>query len=393
MERWMDHLRGEVTLRATGAQPEQLLNYCAAQGIGFWDVRTEDAFSVCFTVRRRDEGRIEPLARRSGCTVSRLREKGAPKRLRFLRRRGALVIGAVLVLGLLFWSSLYIWEIDVTGNETVPTGTILNALEDSGVGIGSFWPEFTSDNIRSRVLSRVPELSWITVNVNGSCAEVIVRERTEPPVLYDEDAFSNIVSGCGGVVEEVRALAGVPLVKKGDTVAAGDVLITGEAENIMENTRYLCALGSVRARTWHELTAVCPLEAQKKGGTETATWRFSIGLAEELLKIYPNSGILPAHCGKIIAEHELAVENVFVLPVVLRMEHLERYNLTPAAVDMDSAAARLQEKLLETLRRTIGEDGEICSHTFDVAEKNGLLLVTLRAECVQEIGVAETAMP
>ena len=289
----MDMLRGRVLLRVEGANTALLLNKCSFFGIEFWDVRRAGEFQLLLTVRRRDEKRVSLLAQRCGCVVKLALERGLPGRVRFLRGRGVLCISTLMILGTLFWSSFYIWNIDVKGNECVPTGEILNALEDSGVAVGSFWPGFTADNIRSRVLAKLPELRWITVNVNGSNAQVIVRERIPVPELYHEKDYADVVAGCAGMVEEVLALNGVALVKKGDTVAEGDVLISGEAENLMEETRYLHALGSVRARTWHTLTAVCPLEVMQKGEAEKETWRFSVGLPNRLVKIYPNSGILP----------------------------------------------------------------------------------------------------
>ena len=38
---------------------------------------------------------------------------------------------------LLFGGNLFIWSFEVTGNETVPTETILRALEKCGVAVGS----------------------------------------------------------------------------------------------------------------------------------------------------------------------------------------------------------------------------------------------------------------
>ena len=393
MERLMDMLRGRVLLRVEGANTALLLNKCSCFGIEFWDVRRDGEFQLLLTVRRRDEKRVSLLAQRCGCVVKLALERGLPGRVRFLRGRGVLCISTLMILGMLFWSSFYIWNIDVKGNECVPTGEILNALEDSGVAVGSFWPGFTADNIRSRVLAKLPELRWITVNVNGSNAQVIVRERIPVPELYHEKDYADVVAECAGMVEEVLALNGVALVKKGDTVAEGDVLISGEAENLMEETRYLHALGSVRARTWHTLTAVCPLEVMQKGEDVKEIWRFSVGLPNRLVKIYPNSGILPTDCGKITLEEVLGISQIFVLPIELRAEHMEKYSLLPMIRDPETAAEGLEEVLMEELALRIGESGKILSHAFSTDEKDGLLYVTLRAECLQEIGSTRERVP
>ena len=208
MEKLVDILRGYAPLTVTGAFPEGLLNRCARAGVVFWDTGRRDDYSMTMTVRARDLKRVRDLALRSQCTLAPARRLGAPTALRRLRRRVALLLGLALCAGALFWSSLHIWEMEVTGNETVSETVILNALQDVGVGIGSFWPSFTSDNIRSEVLVRVPELAWITVNVRGSRGEVIVRERVVKPVVIDEGVPADVVASKAGIVTEVRVLRG-----------------------------------------------------------------------------------------------------------------------------------------------------------------------------------------
>ena len=74
----------------------------------------------------------------------------------------------LLTAVLLLLSSLFIWEINVEGNEKLTTGEILRALEECGVKTGTFWPGLDTDEIRCRMLLRLPELGWMTVNVHGS---------------------------------------------------------------------------------------------------------------------------------------------------------------------------------------------------------------------------------
>ncbi len=97
-------------------------------------------------------------------------------------------------------SSLFIWRIDVTGNETLTTGQILRCLDECGVRPGTYWPALSNDLVRNDMVLRLPELRWLTVNVHGSCAEVIVREKEPLPDITPDDTPVSIYASATGVI-------------------------------------------------------------------------------------------------------------------------------------------------------------------------------------------------
>ena len=56
-----------------------------------------------------------------------------------------------------------------------------------------------------------------------------------------------------------------------------------------------------------------------------------------------------------------------------------------AAEDADALAGRLSAELAETLERRLDGRGEIIDATFTAAESGGQLVVTMRAECREDI--------
>ena len=232
--------------RVTGALPAAFLNRCAGEGMELLEVCPEGDYALTLRLRSGDLRRAEALALRSGCSLSVLTGGGAPRLGRLLLRRRAAALGIALVLAALLWSRLYIWEITVSGNETVSTGAILDALRECGVDLGAFWPGFTSDSLRNLLLAEVPELSWATVNIHGSRAEVIVRERTDKPEIWREGDWGDGVAARAGFVRSVSVLNGTPLVRPGSAVMPGEVLISGDAESAWGGTRRTHASGTVR---------------------------------------------------------------------------------------------------------------------------------------------------
>ena len=148
-------LRGSVCVRTKSAYPERMLNLCSARGIEFWDVRWIDDTALSFCVARSDLRALRRAAEGCGAEVSIERTAGTPFFFARLRRRHALFAGGILCAALLLVNSLFIWDFEVTGNETVPTETILHALREHGVHRGTFIYSFRSQDICNRVL---PEL-------------------------------------------------------------------------------------------------------------------------------------------------------------------------------------------------------------------------------------------
>ena len=171
-----DRLRGLVRLEISGAFPAGVLNRCAARGIRLWNVEYVEECCIRATLYEDQLEELEGLARAGMCELRVLSRRGGTKNKRFLRRRAGLLIALVLVAGLLMASSLFIWEIDVQGNETLSRGEILRALADCGLEQGSYWPGLSADMIRSRMLTELPSLAWMTVNVSGSRALVLLVE-------------------------------------------------------------------------------------------------------------------------------------------------------------------------------------------------------------------------
>ena len=109
---------------------------------------------------------------------------------------------------------------------------MLRALSDCGVSRGCFWPSLSADLVRSRMMTLLPQIGWMTVNVSGSRAIVLVSEREEKPEIYLESAAADIVAGRTGIVTQLSVLSGRPLVSPGQSVLEGETLVSGVMESL-----------------------------------------------------------------------------------------------------------------------------------------------------------------
>ena len=382
----VNYLRGQAAVEITSSAPERVVNLCAAHGIPFWDVdwRTERCFRVTTTLP--GLRRLRQVTADTDADIRLLRKTGAPELWRRCRRRYVLLAAALVLPLLLALGSAFIWDFAVSGNDTVPTEEILQALERCGVRVGTRGVGLDQDDLRNRVLPLLPDVVYLAVNVRGCTAHVQVVERTRPPHLYRDSDVQNIVARRDGLVTEVTALDGAAAVSPGDTVTAGQLLISGAADS-PRGVRLMRATGTVRARTWYTLTVPIPLAATERAGESGHVTRLSLDAGRRRIKFYAGGSVLGADCAKIAEYRPAVLPFGLRLPLSLVTERTVAYDTVPARNAAEAARREGEAQLLYQLRQTIGEDGAVLHTAFSREERNGWLYVTLRAECEEQIGM------
>ncbi len=377
-------LGGLAHMEIRGCMPELFLNECLKNNIEIISARKKDDFTLELLLPSAMLSRSEGIAKGKGYVVSVL-QRGRAWRGALKRRFFPMLLAFGVVL-LLFWSKFYVWEIEISGNDTVSDGKILSALAESGVESGAFWPGFSADNIRSEVLALIPELSWITVNMHGSLAEVVTVERQEKPEMVFEGECASIAADKAGFVRRVQALAGQAAVKAGEMVQKGDMLISGALESSFAPPRFIRAQGSVIGETNTEYIAVTPQKLSLRRYTGEEKQRFALIFGNNRINFYSDSSISYGFCDKIISVWDFKIPGLFTLPVSLVRESFRSYEPENFQREKFAAGESLKECLRDTLRIELGT-GELLGEKMSLSSSGQLFTASLRVRCLEEIGV------
>ena len=171
----------------------------------------------------------------------------------------------------------------------------------------------------------------------------------------------------------------------GMTVEEGQILISGLEDTEHFGARLSASLGSVRARTWYTLSLRLPLQSRRKVPCGRETIRRALIFGAHRVKLYPGSSIPAEECDTIRETRALRLFGVR-LPVTLERETLRPYAREAASPTEEALRARGEAILREYLADILGEDGEIRSALCTLREEGESVLVTLSAECEEEIG-------
>lgn len=384
MKKAVNYVRGTIRVSVECPYPERLVNVCAQNGVEFWDLERVSPTTVHISVHLQGYRKLGSLAERAGFTIRQVKKTGVPFILWKVRKRYVLLAGMILMFLTVWSASLFVWEIEVKGNETVSSQDILAALKELGVGIGAFGPAISSEAISNDMLLKIPRLSWIAVNVSGSHADVLVRERKPKPAILDENAPVMVYAVKSGIIVKMSVLEGARVVKEGDTVQAGDLLVTGIMDSRVHGRRTVHAMAEVTARTWYELSAAMPLNTTVKTHTGEKATRTAVIFAGRRLNFYFNSRIRFENYDKMTTVNTLKLPMGTVLPVTIVTEEYSEYTTRDMRMVPTAAEEILQKGLSERLRRIIGR-GTVVKEVFESSMQNGVLTVTLQAECLEQI--------
>jgi similar to stage IV sporulation protein len=283
-------LAGYVIIRVKGSGLERLMNLAASRGVRLYDLHRVNPDVLYAQTSIGGFKALRSLARRLNCAVSIRRRGGLPFLLASLGRRKALTAGVFLFLALLYALSSLVWFIRLTGAAPEHREELLAYLRSRGLQVGVPLSRLDRDQLAKDLLRRYPNLTWAGFEVHGTLVLVKVVEKTLVPLA--ELAPRHLVAARDGVVTEVLPLRGEPLVRVGDTVIRGQVLISGIVPldqagpaagggnaAPVSGFGHLRAEGRVRARVWYEAVGAAPLAgvADRPTGRARVVRGFALG--------------------------------------------------------------------------------------------------------------------
>lgn len=190
-----------------------------------------------------------------------------------------------------------------------------------------------------------------------------------------------------GLVTRVEALGGQAAVVPGDTVTQGQLLISGAVDLDNGGLRWQHGMGRVWARTWYELTAQVPLTVRQRGVPLSSRTRYALDIGKKRIKLYAKGSTLGGDCDKITQYRPVCLPWGLRLPITVAAETVTAYGPSTDVPRSTREARDEGESLLRRqLEELLGDTGTAENVRIDAVEQGQWLLVTLRAECLEEIG-------
>ena len=252
LNKFFHFLKGYVILIVTGLNVERFLYICARRGIDVWGIEKREHLILSMSVN--DFFKIRPIVKKTHVKVHIKRKMGLPILLKRYKKRHFIFGGLVLFVLAIFVSSQFVWTVEISGVEKSDETQIRAVLKETGVYAGAFKGKILSQKeIKNIILNRVDNISWAWVYLKGTKAICEIYEDSVPQMSMESGEPCNIIAARDGIVKKVIARNGIKTVSEGDTILAGEMLISGSLPDPEGNVGCVVeAMGNVEAYTWHE---------------------------------------------------------------------------------------------------------------------------------------------
>ena len=383
MDLWTS-LSGVVAAELTSSEPEQLLALANAAEIEFFQMQQINDLTCRFRVRRRDYKKLHELVKKRGDNLKLLGRFGLYWSWKAILFRPVLLAG----LGILFLLAMYLPSrvlfVRVEGNSQIPDRQILAAAEECGIRFGASRREVRSEKVKNALLSSVPQLQWAGVNTAGCVATISVRERAQDEPPQSENIVSNIVAARDGFILSCTVTNGNGIVKVGQTVQKGQVLVSGYTDCgiCIRATR---AEGEIYAQTIHQLTAITPSSCTQRQKLVGEKHSYSILIGKKRINLWNSSGISDTSCGRMYEEYHLSLPGGFSLPLAICVQTDLYYDTETVRVP-DAQAEEALNSFAQSYLLDHMIAGKIQNHSQAVKEQDGLYRLDGVYVCEEMIG-------
>lgn len=181
--------------------------------------------TLCFCCFFCDRKGIESILKEQNAEITEEKQTGILPYICKYRKRYGLFAGALLTVASMFLSTFFVWEIRVEGNENVSDEEIIRVLEDVGFYEGKTKIGLDVKSTVNKYLIKEDRISWMAINMEGTVAHVEVKEAKMPTAVPRKENV-NLVACHDGIIMRVDALSGKAVVKKGDTVTRGQLIVS-----------------------------------------------------------------------------------------------------------------------------------------------------------------------
>ena len=384
----LNYILGYVNILVEGYFVEKFINICNKQKIFLWNLKRSKTTIIYANVSIKDCKKLKPIAQKTKCKIKIKSKKGLPFIFNKYKKRKIFVIGLAMVLITIFTLSKFIWNIEVIGNEKINADEIIQIANENNLKIGKFKNKVDTKKIINKLRLERDDIAWIGIEIKGTNAIIKIVESIPKPNIIDDEEFCNIVATKDAIIKKISAQNGTPVVKEGEIVKKGTVLIAGWLEGKYTGTRYVHATGSVQGKVWYTQKERIYFKQQKKEQTGNVENKYSLNINN--FKINFNKGVSKfKNYDTIETNKKVKLFSNFYLPIELIKITNTEVNITDITYTLEEAKNIGIEKAKQELNNKIENLNNILSIQINDSQTSEYIEVEVTYEMLENIGTKE----
>ena len=383
-------LRGSCTVSVPALFRTKAMDLCMQQGVQYTNFVWRDDGGICFCCTVPVARRFLSACHAQGVNAEILAYRGLPRLLGQIAGRAGLAVGAALAVALMVLSGLFVWDVQVSGNVTLSEGDVIEELQKCGFGVGSYLPNLQVREVENRVLMASEGIGWISINMVGTVARVQVIEHIEGENVGETaptgKQAANLVAVCDGQIEYLELYRGNAVVKVGQAVKAGELLVSGLYDTPTGGFRFTRAAGRVMARTERTVEVEIPLLCEEKVYEASFLQEVEVCFFNFSQKIFKNSRNDGGSCDIIKEDHNLSLPFVSDLPFSVEVVKRQSYVALDARYTEEEALELAYASLARSLA-TLSEEAQLLEKQIETEWRDDAVVLRCTVKCIENIAV------
>ena len=388
-------LKGYVIIKICGNESERFINICVRRGINIGRVKRLSDGALETAVPKSGFFLLRPIAYKTHTKVRILKKVGLYNAKKRYGRRYALIFGIILAAAFVYISSQFIWTVEINGVELSDYNSVCAALEKSGVYAGARKKDIADgEEIKSNIVSENENIVWAWAYIEGAKARVEVFEKIIPPKVINRDEPCDVVAACDGYIKKAIVKNGQKLCREGDTVSAGDVLISGTVPVFKEGEeeRYISvhASGTVEAETEHKASGMYGVYYESKQYTGKHKRIIRLELFGKSFKLFGSEKNMYKTCDRAEKRHELKLPFIGYTGISVDNIVYDEYETHREPISIETAAEFAKNELEEKIAKELLYDSRLIDEEFNyVYTDSETIKEELTMKFIEKIGTQQ----
>lgn len=383
----LGYILGYVNIEVEGYFIERFINICNSKKIFLWNMKRKHSTIIRVNIGIRDFKRIKEIAKKTKCRVKIQKKRGVPFILHKYKKRKIFAIFFILLIIAVIALSNFIWNIEVTGNNKISAEEIIKDLADDNFKVGTSKTNLNIKNIIDKIRLKRSDLAWIGIDIKGTNAIVKIVEADLKPDIIKEEEYCNIVATKDAMIVKINAQNGTAVVKEGDIVTKGTVLIQGWLEGQFTGIRYVHANGEVQAKVWYSQKISVPLKQTKKIKTGKEENKYSVKINN--FEINLTKGVPKfQNYDTIETSKKLKLFSDFYLPIEIHQKTYQEYEEQEITYSIEEAKELGIAQADESLKEQI-EGKQVTNKKINAEQIGANIEVEVIYEVLESIGTKE----
>lgn len=375
---------GYVRVEIEGYYVERFVNICTNKKMLFWNLKRVNGVKLFLNIGVFDFKKLCKISKKTNCKVKILNKRGIPFILNKYRKRKIFVIFLMVIIVLIYISSMYIWNIQIVVEDNLILDNIESDLDELGLKRGVLKSKINTGYIINELRLRRNDIAWVGIDLKGTNIIVDIVKADVSPNVLDNSDYCNIIATKPGIITKIIAQNGTSKVSVGDSVQKGDVLIAGYMEGKYTDIRYVHSLGIVEAKVIYQDTETIKLDNDFYYETGNKEVKYEILFNNFNLKLYKNISKYENYTSCKLSKNIRLLGDYYLPITITKIENKEQQKGNKKYTVNEAVEQGIKD-LSEKLEKIIPDKLDIIDKSIKTEEGENEVTVTVVYEVNEEI--------